>query len=224
MSANHIEAQAGDSICLKIDVTSDCGDNGEYLYSPELEIKLHSEYFFPDRINGGTILSNIRNGNERTIRLKFDEQTFPLNSKRSLIICGIALSGQKSATNIDIENADFGNEQIIVSYISGTLSIEACSQDLRVLQIFKPINVSINPNPSDTFAEIIINSQERGKHYIEIYSVDGKILKRFELDDFDINNSQTIRLITSEFNQGLYNIIIKSPWNILNKQLLIIKN
>jgi hypothetical protein len=84
--------------------------------------------------------------------------------------------------------------------------------------------MSISPSPANSFAEISIKSQEVGKHFVELYSIDGRLLRKVELDGFSSNNSQIVRINTQDFTQGFYQVVLKSPWNVLTGNIFIIKN
>jgi hypothetical protein len=49
-------------------------------------------------------------------------------------------------------------------------------------------------------------------------------LSSYELNYFDKVNSQSINLNTGQLNQGIYQIIVRSPWNVLTEKLMIIKD
>lgn len=223
-TAPEIIIQAGNEICIKIDVSSICPNPSDHIYSPEFEIQMVPEHFHPKTVTGGSLIENIYTENLRSIKVKMNEQTFPKSVVRSLEICGTALVGKELASPIEIKNINWGNNYIFNKTKDGSLYIEGCVQDIRGLRLFKPISITVSPNPSSDFAEIIINSQEVGKHFVDIYSTDGKVLNNFELNNFDLNNMQSIKLNTNQFTQGIYQIVVRSPWNILTERLLIIKD
>lgn len=223
-SAPEIIAKAGDKICINIDVIAECNNPSDVFYAPEFDVEMIPEHFYPISIVGGELINNIYTENLRTIKLKMDSQTFPKGQKRSIEICGTALVGKKSGSQIDISNINWNNDYISNQVIPGMLNIEGCVQDYRGLLQFKPISITVNPNPSSSFSEILINSEEIGKHFVGIYSIDGRLLSSYELNYFDKVNSQSINLNTGQLNQGIYQIIVRSPWNVLTEKLMIIKD
>ena len=223
-SAPEIIAQAGDKICIKIDVSAGCANSDNHNYSPEFNVDMVPEHFFPESVKGGSLIENIYAPNLRTIKLKMDEQTFPKGVIRSLEICGKALVGKKETSPIIIGNVLWDNDYINNTFFDGSLTIEGCVQDISALQTFRPISITVNPNPVTSNAEIVINSQEIGKHFVEIYSVDGRLIISYELNDFKLMNLQSIQINTFDFRQGLYQIVVRSPWNVLTEKLIIIKN
>ncbi len=224
IEANDITAEPGDSVCIIINITSQCGDDLNQIYSPEFDLLLKSEYFYPLYSKGAQILSNISDGTDRTLHIKVDEQTFPISTKRTIEICGLILAGQKPVSLIEFQSPNWNNEQIHSKFKNGTIAVEACSQEIRRISIFKPINVTISPNPADVYFDINILSQERGKHFIEICSIDGRLLEKIELNNFENINSQSLRIDTHNYNQGMYQIVLKSPWTVLTNNIFIIKN
>jgi hypothetical protein len=221
---NHIVAQPGDSACILVDISLQCGNGNDFLYSPEFDLKLKSEYFYPAYVKGGTIISNISDGIDRILHLKMDEQTFPNGTKRRMEICGLVISGQKPVSAISVQSPEWWHINVNSVLEDGSILVEGCSQDLRIIKIYKPITMSISPSPANSFAEISIKSQEVGKHFVELYSIDGRLLRKVELDGFSSNNSQIVRINTQDFTQGFYQVVLKSPWNVLTGNIFIIKN
>lgn len=224
ISAPEIVTDAGSYICLAFEMEAICISPNEYLYSPEFDVEVAADFFYPDSIKGGIILKSEYQDSSRLIRVKSDASSFPTNTKRYLELCGHALIGHKSASVIKIRNSDWGYPQISTVIRNGFLDIDGCVQELRAIQSFKPAEFSISPNPADNFVEITIESQEKGIHTIEIYTMEGKLNDSFKLDNFSENSLQYIGFDTNKYGQGLYRIVLKTPWNIKYGQMMIMRN
>ncbi len=224
MSAPEIFAEAGDEICIKVTIISNCENNKSFLFSPTFSIDILSQYFYPDSVWGGKLIENITKGSNRILTIKMDEQNFPKGMEKYVKICGKVLLGQQESSPIKLSDADWDSDYLYTNFKNGSLHIEGCSQDLRTIKMFKPITMTISPNPISEIGNIIINSQEVGRHFVDIYSVDGRIVKTYELTNFEKENMQIITIDAVNFEQGLYQVILRSPWNLLKGKIMIIKN
>ncbi|MBX3042884.1 MAG: T9SS type A sorting domain-containing protein [Candidatus Kapabacteria bacterium] len=223
-SAPEMTAAPGDKICIPINVKSTCGNSGDIIYSPEFSLDMIPEHFFPESVNGGILLEKLYLDSIRTLRLKMDESAFPAGTSRNIEVCGTVLVGKEAPSPILIKDIDLNSDFIHYTISQGSLSIEGCFQDYRIIKTYKPLNMKISPNPVRAFTEIIIESQEVGKHFVDIYSVDGRLIESYELNSFENMNLQIIQINPDKYIQGIYQVVLKSPWNIITERILVIKD
>lgn len=224
-SVNQIDAVAGDKRCINVEISSNCGINPhDKLFAPKFGIKFISEYFWPDTVIGGKIIEINNDNIFKIITLELDSNSFPPNTKRKLEICGTVLAGQKEVSDVLIENIDWGNTFTYNNITNGSIKVEACTQETRRLQVFKPASVSIAPNPVSDNLQIKIFSQQRGNHILSIYNLEGILVFESNLGEFSIDNNRILNIETEAFNQGFYHIILRAPWSVITEKMYIIKN
>jgi hypothetical protein len=225
-SLPNIITEAGSYLMIPINAGITC-TNSDMLYSDyEIEISFDKEYFLPDSVKYGEIIEdNIVNQN-RIIKIKsvaeFNKKLdslLPIN-----FLYGLALVGSKDIIPLTIDDVNFINKRYYPEFLKGSLKIEGCVNNLRPIQLFKPTQLSIAPNPSDGDIKIIVGTQEQGLFKIEIFNIQGqsiftqefsKSIAGFEEFDYFLN--------TQLMGSGVYEVHLASPWHLIRKQLLIAK-
>jgi predicted nucleic acid-binding Zn-ribbon protein len=222
--ADTLTTRSGSDICIPVYYKLLCPDKSDSLQDAVFTVEFNSDYFYPETVSRGTIIS--KDINSTTIKIKINVNNIDFNSNDSLLlmICGKALIGSKQPGEISISDFTWKNQNIFDSVKNGVLITEACAIDIRGIRLYKPTNMSVIPNPADEVFKINIITQSIGKHVIYIYNSRGELIKNIEFN-IDENSpiNQTFLLNSNEFNQGIYNIILNSPWIIRTAPLVIIR-
>jgi hypothetical protein len=222
--ADTIKTQSGSDICIPIYYKLLCPEKLDSLQEATFSIEFISDYFYPETVSRGTIISKDINEAISTIIINVDKIDFNSNDSLLLLICGKALIGKKLPGIISIKDFKWDNKYILDSNKNGALITDACAIEIRGIRYYKPTTMSVNPNPAGENFNIDIITQSIGKHVIYIYDFRGDLFKNIEFN-IDENSplNHTFLLNSINFNQGIYNIILKSPWDILSIPLVIVR-
>ncbi|MCO5250551.1 MAG: T9SS type A sorting domain-containing protein [Candidatus Kapabacteria bacterium] len=219
-----MKVESGASIAIPLYAKLACPDWQSITTDYEITIAFDAEYFYPDSVKYGEIVSNTRLGADRIITIKAPEAEFTPQNKIINYIYGKALVGRSEATALKINSVTFSEPKYYSETINGELTVEGCVNDLSGVQMFKPTALTVAPNPARDEITLSISTQEQGNFRIEIYDIHGKIVHK---GDFK-RGSNTLEIIefnvnTKSIGNGTYTIQLITPWNKLSEQVMIMK-
>ena len=189
----------------------------------EIEVAFDKEYFAPERVKFGQIISNEIVGNERVIKVKADGD-FRQEKSEINVIYGRALLGKSDVSQIKIIDAKFTKEHYFAGYTNGTLKVDDCLNDIKSLKMFTPTKMAISPNPSDGELKVSIGTQEQGSFSLVVFDVQGREVFRTEFSKSDKTFKQkNFNINTQNLGNGIYTIHLTAPWTLLREQVVIIK-
>ncbi len=218
-----IQAEPGDYIKIPINAEIVCPAPQNIHLDYELEITIDKNYFLPDSVGYGKILSNETIGNNRVIRISSDA-IFMQHRTEINALYGTALIGGDDIAPIEIVDATFSKERYFYEVEEGSLQVEGCVNEISGLQMFVPTGMTITPNPSDRGVKVQLKSQEEGTFKLSIYDIQGrkvaengfvKTNRNFEIREFYFD--------TIELGNGTYTLHLEAPWTYLKEQIVIMR-
>jgi hypothetical protein len=223
-SLPEMKVESGASIAIPLSAKLACPDWQSISTDYEITVAFDAEYFYPDSVQFGEIVSNTRLGSDRIITIKAPEAEFTPLNKIINYIYGKALVGRSEATPLKIISVTLTEPKYYIETIIGELTVEGCVNDLSGVQMFKPTSLSVAPNPARDEITLSISTQEQGNFRIEIYDIHGKIVHK---DDFK-RSANVLEIIefnvnTKSIGNGTYTIQLITPWNKLSEQVMIMK-
>jgi len=133
--------ESGEISCIPIYFEKICPI--DYLINSgfEFTIEIPADYFNPENITIGKIISKEFLNGYWKLRIKVDNFLEIINDSLLLKICGINLIGSNAKSEIKITNFEWDNENIIVSSQNGIISSVACAINIRAIQYFRPTSI-----------------------------------------------------------------------------------
>ncbi len=189
----------------------------------EIEVSFDKEYFSPDDVKFGGIISNAIVGNERIIKIKADGD-FSQTKSEINVIFGRALLGRSETSQIKIKEAKLTKDRYFAGFNNGTLKIDGCVNDLSGIQIFKPTTMKVAPNPADGDLKVTVGTQEEGSFSIIIYDFQGREVAKSEFKRSDkIYEENDYKFNITGLGTGVYSVHLTAPWTLKREQLVIVK-
>jgi hypothetical protein len=222
--ADTVITQSGSDLCIPVYYKLLCPDKLNGSQNADFSIEFGSNYFYPETVTHGKIISIETNDLTTKLKVSVDSLYFNNNDSLLLLICGKVLIGKKLPGEISFYDFTWQNQYILDSTLNGALITELCAIEIRGIRLYKPTSLNVNPNPAGEDFKINVTTQSVGNHIIFIYDSRGDMIKKIEFnieENSPIN--QTFLLNSSDLNQGIYNIILNSPWSIRSTNLVIIR-
>ncbi len=141
-------------------------------------------------------------------------------------INGKILLPDRSANELKIEEFTWEYYNSICDSLSKQNSefyIEACGLEINQIKSFEPTQMNFNPNPALNNTTFEINSEEQGDFTLTLYSTEGYAQFATNWHSNAKAMAKEINVDLSNFSSGIYQVVLKSPWNIISGRLSIIK-
>jgi len=221
ISVGHYLAKPGDIIKIPIVLRK------KHLINPNANY----EGFAFDFIFNKTILEPLDKafqstiiGNNRILKVKVNYEN-PDDSILTTLNFKVGL-GNDSITPLIITNSyPLGKGKIVIYESSGSLRLtNLCNQGgTRLFEPDGKISInSIQPNPSNGLISIDLEILENGKTKLELYDYSGTLCRTL-LNESLKPGRYFLNFDFSDLNNGLYLLTLRTPSQILNKKLLIVK-
>ena len=91
------------------------------------------------------------------------------------------------------------------------------TEDATSVDVWEQNYISVVPNPSNGLFTINHNQATQNEELVQIYSIDGKTIKTYKIDQ----GSTSFQIDLTAFNSGIYFLRISSPEGSLTKKLLM---
>ena len=199
---------------------SDFKINSGFIFS----IEIPADYFNPETVTIGTILSKDYIDGFWKLTIRIDDFYEVEGDSLLLKICGNNLIGSNTKKEIRITEFNWMDPNILVtSSNSGLISSISCAIKIRAIQYFRPSSIEVNPNPANEKIELIIATSSIGEHKIKIYNSNADLIEDkifiYEENQPIINR---ILLNSKEWQNGIYFVVLESPWGVVNSQKIIV--
>lgn len=217
------ELRSGESVCIPIYYSKVCP--ADYIINSgfEFTIEIPAEYFYPESVSIGEIVSRRYVDGYWQLVVKVDGFVERKGESLLLSICGMGLLGSDTKAEFRIKSFDWYDDNISVSNNSGVISSVACAINLRGIQYFRPTSINVSPNPAKEGIELTINTSSVGRHIIRVYSGTAELVDERV---FDYNNDDPyihkFAFNVSNWESGIYFVVVESPWGIVNSEKLLI--
>lgn len=187
------------------------------------EIRFNARFYKPDSITGGNILENTLINGDRVLKIEGDGINLSSDTTVLTEIQGLVLLGDRKETPLII-NEFLWDPPIPNSNINGKLTITGvCQPTISLIQAFTPISIQVIPNPANEEIEINVISDETGRFEINIFTLQGVKVEYKVWNKENKNHKYNLKLNLNDFSNGIYQIILKSPQNIVSEKMMIIK-
>ncbi len=212
-----IISKPGKDECIPVNIKIEKGLSS-LNFDYNAEIRFDAQAFYPDAVNAGSILNK-----QRIIKLSGNIGINPGENKKIADICGITLLAENSIYPLIIEKFDILDTNIIAKKKNGLLEIGGiCVYPLRGVKEFETLKMHLNPNPAGEKLNVNILSEEKGKFELGIYSITGNELKSFK---WTANGKQEYikEINLKDFSSGVYFAVLKSPWNVVSRKFVVVR-
>ena len=89
--------------------------------------------------------------------------------------------------------------------------------------MFNPTMLNINPNPvNGDKVELNFSGDEEGTHTLTFYNIQGIKIETIQWEN-QRNANKSFMLDLKKYSDGVYYIILKTPWSLISKPLTIVK-
>ncbi|MGA2297319.1 MAG: T9SS type A sorting domain-containing protein, partial [FCB group bacterium] len=156
--------------------------------------------------------------------LVLEGKNISINNKENLLgeIYGLVLLADSDKTPIHIRKFSLSDTNIVIQTQDGSLTIRACTLELRRVALRDLTTMQIEPNPANNEVEIKISGDEEGPFLLNLYNLQG-----FKIDSKVLNykkkDGNSFKLKTSDYPDGFYQCILQSPAAYISKPLMIVK-
>jgi hypothetical protein len=216
-----IKAIAGEQLCIPIYGKINCGAS-PFVSSATLQISFDAEFFHAISLASGVNFTKVIENGICTITIEYDSLSLTHFGEQIDELCGTALVGNSTPIPLVIGEVDWSNDFVEVEMINGKLTLESCVIDMRGIKYFTPTEMTVSPLPANENLQVTINSASIGAFELILVGFDGsqEVLRTWE-------NTQTssVELLfdISTKSQGVYSLLLKSPWSIHYKQILVVR-
>ncbi len=149
--------------------------------------------------------------------------TYTTSSTNDILlnIKGIGLLDEvtKANYNFSIVEVDKNTE---LTTKDGTVEVSGiCAPSLRLVTIFEPPKLTINPNPADNDVAISLESKLEGTHLLEVINSTGEIV--FTKEYLPQSDKEVIYLSKVQISNGIYFVRFTPPYNLgsLQEKLIV---
>ena len=181
------------------------------------DISMAADMFLPD------ITSQVKN-DKRIVNLSGNVE---ITQQETIIdeICGRVMLSLEDVYPLQFESFELTDDEYVsVDTVNGSLEITGvCELSLRKVRKFEPTRMSVIPFPARDEAEISITTQEEGNFNISIYSVEGTLIKQKTWTKGEGVRQYTIPLDLQEYSQGMYQVILRTPWDMLREAVSVVR-
>ena len=190
------------------------------------KIKFNASTFLPTGLTKGNYKDSIDKDFYRILTIRCDSSDGVKISETDSILTelvGTVLLGD-SITPIEITDFKWNNSNIeIDTIIDGSLRTTTCAFPIRRIQLFTPTTLLIQPNPTNSVEiEIKFEGDEEGLHTLNFYNNQGIKIDSKEWLNAK-NNKRDFKFNLNDYPNGVYYIVLKSPWNVISKPLMVMK-
>ena len=162
-------------------------------------------------------------GQQRIITLSGNDITLTTSETQIGEICGDVLIGRRDQSPIDFITFNWTDEHLISDTTNGSLSIEGqCVRNLSRLNMFQATQMELSPNPAAESLDINIISEENGAFELSLYNLQGVEVESRSWQS-DNKSNKNINIDTENFADGAYIVMLKSPTEVLVKNIYILK-
>ncbi|MCX6153150.1 MAG: PKD domain-containing protein [Candidatus Kapabacteria bacterium] len=189
-----------------------------------IHICLDASAFMPDIYQKYISENYVDNLGQRN--LIFDVNNLSLKNTDTLNfqIKGMALLADNLINPIKFIEISSNNVDLCVDTYSGKFVLDSiCAYKIRKIQNLKATSFNIIPNPANADEiQVKFEGDEEGNHSLTFYDLQGQIIDS-RLWQNSINGDMDIKFDLKNYSIGLYYIVLKSPWNVISKPLIILK-
>ncbi len=222
MSVPDTSVTIGHQICLPIIGYLSCSGTG-FTISYKLSIRINKTLFNPLYTSSGSILSITELDNDNLIEI--EDFGIWLNDTPTIVnyLCGLVMLGDKLSDAIYLTDM-YSYNDFNYTLKHGSINSNLCAFLIRHIQMFQKSKMIIKENPVHDNLDIVVSSSERGHFRLEIFDILGNLVfvKTWQNEE-NIFKEFFMQIAVFSFNQGLYQVVLRTPWNTIAEKLIILK-
>ena len=211
-----VRAEINEDICIPVYARLATDYNIESLSGFDALVELDARVLLSE--NYGEI-----DGNKR--RIRFENNNISLGKEEIQIaeICGTVMIGERDVSPVDFVSFNWLDGHVEVDTLNGSITLKGvCMRDFSRNESFESTEMTINPNPVSQNFAIAVSSEEYGSFELNIYNLQGEEIDNRSWQSSDIFE-ENILIDTENYSNGAYIVILKSPVNIIVKNIYIMK-
>ncbi|HRP01551.1 MAG TPA: hypothetical protein PLE30_02775 [Candidatus Kapabacteria bacterium] len=218
-----LRLESGSVACLPVHYKKLCPNdyiiNSGFIFT----IDIPAEYFNPESLTIGTIISKKLIGENWRLIIRVDNFKESADETLLLKICGTNLIGSDIKATIQIKDFKWDSDDIIVEKKDGVISSIACAINIRAIKYFKPTNLTITPNPATENINVTITTSSIGRHYLKVYNSKSELISETTFE-YRENSPYIKKLVLNSHNleNGIYFVVLQSPWGVINTEKIIV--
>lgn len=222
-----IKARIGDTnTCIPIMGRYNFDYDSTLVLSYETDISFLLSLFNPELFKI-CILDNKQKNNEYLqLSLSGTNLTFTRGDNILGSFCGSVFLGDSIITQLKFDKFRWINPYIYVELVDGKLITDGiCMPDLSRIQRLNPTNFILAPNPVKGIFEVEIVSEEIGIFQLSAYNINGIRVQNYDFENIENKSiSRKIVFDMQRYANGVYFLVLRSPWNITAKQFILLKD
>lgn len=210
---------------IPVYAVSSCGSTNSFSLSFSLEIRFNAMLFYPDSASVGKIVDRYIDNGDQVVVIEGERALVGPDTSIVTELIGRPLLADTTETELKLAAFSWSSNQVDIELSDGNLSVEGeCEPTKRFVTVNEPSKISITPNPAKSDITINIESEEKGVFQLLIYSVNGSEIENVEWRYFEAGSfEKAIRFCASEYSNGVYMALLKSPAGIISKGFSITK-
>lgn len=194
-------------------------------------ISYHKNLLYVFSMTKGKIENNETIGDSIHLTFRVDSVIITIDTTLIMELICDALLGDVEFTDLNWGVINFEPTNVIgnLDTINGRLTNIICKEGgSRLVRNVQPVDIRINPNPSDGVFDIEISYVEKGLYNVILSDDKGRqmLVNSFyssSIKDQGIYPDYKFKLDLSNWSSGVYFIILKTPETVYVKRLLLIK-
>ncbi len=221
-----IKARVGEAdVCLPIMGKYNFDYDESLRLSYETDIKFLKTLFYPT--NYQTCILDKRLTDDKDLILSLNGINITFGAGENLLgsICGSVLLGDEYSSPLHFNRFRWVEPYVYVELIDGKLETGGvCMPDLSRISHLSPTELNLTPNPVKERLEVEISSQETGSFQLFAYNLSGVKVHSYEFEnDKDQPFVHKVIFDMRKNANGLYFVVLRSPWNVWGKQFILLK-
>ena len=204
---------------------SDTANANGLTIDTEIRFRQDAMMINPPEFQDGSFVNYYYEGDEIVINLH--SENIDLSMDETIIgnFIGYVLLGDADEIPLIISKVTISNPLLKVDSLDGRLLIDHfCQSNLRRVGLFTEITLDVGPLPASSDVNIKLQSEEKGRHEINIYKTDGSLVDSWYWNNnSDGYNEFYMSYDALKLQNGSYYVMVRSPYTILTKKLIIMK-
>ena len=204
-------------------------DNISFLTDMKYKITLNfnSDFFLPKTVSKGRIIEDYNIGNKRVMTIEDSNVILTKDDQVLTELIGTVLLSKNSSTIVQIDKMIWGNTWLSAITKDGSIKLsDDCHYPAGLSRLAQVTHASITPSPASDAAALTIESDENGDFKLNIFSINGEIIKNIE---FNANNPELkvnkyfYIIDLTKFPSGIYSINLLTPTQQLRTAFSVLK-
>ncbi len=198
-----------------------------HISSLRLSISVDSALFLPRGASRG-ISREIASTFRRRMEIELEDIEIRQANQIVTELLGIAVLDTLLSSELRIESVEIAPSycsRITTSIDNGSLSLEGCLLESRLLRMFNPTALHIRSDPASTTVDVQVVSEESGNFALHVFNaLGGKVTSKFWrqlLVRGEAPRRYDLSLTLDTLPGGTYFVVLHSPLRVVSSRLLV---